>query len=174
MKLIVWLWNPWNEYNETRHNIWFMFLDYLKDKLKLDDFKLEKKFFAEISVANINSEKIIFAKPITFMNKSWISVSTIANFYKINISDVYIIYDDISLDFWKIRYRQKWSAWWHNWIKSIISHLWDWFKRIKIWVWNNSQYDLANWVLSKFTNSEIIDLESDIFKESKELLENNL
>jgi len=47
-----------------------MFLDYLKDKLNLDDFNIEKKFFSEISVKNINSEKIIFAKPITFMNKS--------------------------------------------------------------------------------------------------------
>ena len=170
MKLIVWLWNIWNEYTETRHNIWFMFLDYFKDKINSSDFKLEKKFFAEVSSWMLNSEKILLAKPITYMNNSWISLSSIANFYKINPEDIYVIYDDVSMDFWKIRLRKIWRAGWHNWIKSIISHFGEEFNRVKVWVGFDNKYELSNWVLSKFSDNELIDLTSDVFPETEKKL----
>lgn len=165
MKIIVWLWNPWEKYQKTRHNIWFMFLDYLTEKENFSEFKSETKFKWEISSWNINWEKIILLKPQTYMNLSWESVRKIMDFYKIDNEDIIVIFDDLSLVFWKIRIRNTWSAWWHNWIKSIIEHLKQDFKRIKIWIWLNTNYDISDWVLSKFSNEELKELENNIFKE---------
>lgn len=170
MKLIVWLWNPWKEYENTRHNVWFLFLDFLKEKENFSNFKSETKFKWEISTWILKWEKAVLLKPQTFMNLSWDSVISIINFYKINPEDIIIIYDDISLNFWKIRFRDKWSAWWHNWIKDIIKHLWDGFNRIKVWVWFNDNYEVSDWVLSKFSNEELNSLESELFPQIYTLL----
>lgn len=174
MKLIVWLWNPWDKYKLTRHNIWFMFLDDFICKNNFSNFKLESKFKAEISEWIYNTEKTILLKPQTFMNLSWESIRKIVDFYKINLDDIIIIYDDISMDFWKIRFRSSWSAGWHNWIKSIISHFWENFKRIKIWIWTNSNFETSDWVLSKFTQKEIDEFENNIFEEVLEKLKENI
>lgn len=170
MKLIVWLGNPWNNYENTKHNVWFMFLDYFKNINKFDDFKFESKFKAELSSWIYKWEKTLLIKPQTFMNLSWDSIISITNFYKIDINDVIIIYDDFSMDFWKLRFRDKWSAWWHNWIKSIIKHFWENFKRVKIGIWFNDKFEVSDWVLSKFSEEEIIDLNNDVFKNTNILL----
>ena len=170
MKLIIWLWNPWDKYKSTRHNVWFMFLDYLKEKENFSDFKYESKFKADISSGFFLWEKTILVKPQTFMNLSWESVQKIANFYKLENQNFVVIYDDISMDFWKIRFRRKWSAWGHNGIKDIIRYFWDVFDRIKVWVWLNDKYEVSDWVLSKFKEEELIDLENDIFKKSCKML----
>lgn len=170
MKLIIWLWNPWEKYIKTRHNVWFMFLDYLILQEKFSDFKFEAKFKWETSTWKINWEKIILLKPQTFMNLSWESVRKILDFYKLNVEDIFVIYDDLSMDFKKIRFRAKWSAWWHNWLKSIISYISDNFNRFKIWIWLNSNYDVSDWVLSQFTYDELIDLEDSVFPEVYKLL----
>ena len=88
MKLIVGLWNPWKKYENTKHNVWFMFLDYLKNKENFSDFKLEKKFKWEISEWQIYSEKVILLKPQTFMNLSWESLIKIFHFYKIDKDEI--------------------------------------------------------------------------------------
>lgn len=165
MKLVVWLWNPWKEYEKTRHNVWFMFLDFFKSKNNFSDFRNESKFKAETSSWILNHEKTILLKPQTYMNLSWESIRKIVDFYKIDLDDIIIIYDDLSLLFSKLRFRDTWSAWWHNWIKDIIKHFWKDFKRIKVWVWFNENYDVSDWVLSKFPESEIKDFESNIYKE---------
>jgi peptidyl-tRNA hydrolase len=69
------------------------------------------------------------------------------------------------MDFWKIRFREKWSAWWHNWIKHINKLIWEEYKRIKIWVWYNERYEMSDWVLSKFKAEETNKLD-DIFSET--------
>ena len=121
MKIIVWLWNPWIEYSQTRHNVGFIFLDYLDNLWKFEKFR-DSKFKWVVSEWIVNGEKIILLKPLTFMNLSWESLNAILNFYKLNIEeDVIIIFDDISMDFGKVRYRSSWSAGWHNGIKSIIN-----------------------------------------------------
>ncbi len=172
MKLIVGLWNPGIKYNNTRHNIWFMFLDFFAWKNWFSDFKLESKFKSEISNWLLDWEKTILLKPQTYMNLSWESLRKIVDFYKINIQDIVIIYDDMSMDFWKIRTRDKWSAGWHNWIKSIITHFSQDFKRIKIWVWFNENYEVSDWVLSKFTLDELDELDEKIFNEVEKKLIN--
>ena len=174
MKLIVWLWNPWKQYEKTRHNVWFMFLDFLAWKENFSEFKLESKFKAEISNWFFNWEQTILLKPQTYMNLSWESVRKIVDFYKIDLDDIIVIYDDLSMDFGKIRFREKGSAWGHNWVKDIIKHFWDKFKRIKIWIWFNPNYEVSDWVLSKFNDCEIDKLENEVFPETYKLLKEKI
>ena len=108
------------------------------------------------------------------MNLSWESIQKIINFYKIKKENLIVIYDDLSMDFWKIRFRKTWSAWWHNGIKNIIKYIWKNFKRIKIWIWFNKKYDVSDWVLSKFVEEELINLDNSIFWESYNLLKEKL
>jgi len=174
MKLIVWLWNPWKQYEKTRHNVWFMFLDFLAWKENFSEFKLENKFKWEISSWFFNWEKTILLKPQTYMNLSWESVRKIVDFYKIDLDDIIIIYDDKNMDFSKIRFREKGSAWGHNWVKDIIKYFWENFKRIKIWIWFNPNYEVSDWVLSKFTNEEIEKLENEVFPKVYKLLKSKI
>ena len=174
MKLIVWLWNPWEQYLKTRHNVWFLFLNYFTEKEKFSDFKLESKFKAEISSWIFQWEKTLLLKPQTYMNLSWESIRKIVDFYKIDLEDIIIIYDDISMEFWKFRFRDKWSAGWHNGIKSIIQHFKNQFNRIKIWIWINDNYEVSDWVLSKFNEEELNNLEDVVFPETYRLLKEKL
>lgn len=170
MKIIVWLWNPWEKYSKTKHNVWFLFLDYLKEKYNFPDFNYESKFKWEISIWNYNWEKTILLKPQTFMNLSWESVRKIFDFYKLSLDDFIIIYDDLSMDFWKIRFREKWSAWGHNGIKDIIRYFKENFKRIKVWIWFNDKFEVSDWVLSKFSEEELIEFDREIFSEVEKIL----
>ena len=177
MKIIIWLWNPWKMYENTRHNVWFLFLDFLKKEKKFSDFKEEKKFFWEISEWNIFWEKFILLKPQTFMNLSWKSLVSILNFYKIWFEDFFVVYDDKDLEFWKIRFREKWSSWWHNWIKDIIKLLWkEDFKRLKSWVKDSEKlkfFSTSDFVLWNFSEEEKNILDEKIFSEvEKNILEN--
>ena len=174
MKLIIWLWNPWDSYKNTRHNVWFIFLDYFIEKENFPEFKYESKFKADISEGIFNSEKTILLKPQTFMNLSWEAIRRIIDFYKISPENWIVIFDDISMEFWKIRFRNKGSAGWHNWLKDIIRHFKECFNRIKIWVWFDSKYDVSDWVLSKFKAEELIDLDNEIFDETYKILKEKI
>lgn len=148
-----------------------MFLDYLIKDLWLDwNWEKDNKSKSEKLEINLNWEKVIFIKPQTFMNLSWESVLKTMSFYKIKKEDIIVIYDDISMDFWKIRYREKGSAGGQNWIKDIISKIWDEFPRIKIWIWVDRRFDTSAWVLSKFTSIELHELDTKIFEEVKKLI----
>lgn len=173
MRLIVWLWNYPDEYKLTRHNLGFLFVDYLQDKYSFDDFKLDKKFKWEISTWKIWIEKVILLKPYTYMNLSWESVRELASYYKLENDDIMVVYDDISMEFWKIRYRDKWSAGGQNWVKNIIKFFWESFPRIKVGVWYNEKYWVSDWVLSKFTKEEIEELKA-IFAKTEDVLKENL
>ena len=173
MKIVVWLWNYPKEYEKTKHNVWFMFLDFIQWNNSFDDFKFEQKFKGEISTWRIWIDKVILLKPHTYMNLSWESLQLLASYYKIDIEDVIVVYDDMSMDFWKLRFRKKGSAWWHNWIKNIIKHFWENFDRIKIWIWFNENFEVSDWVLSKFTNTELSSLEK-VFIDAENMLEENL
>jgi PTH1 family peptidyl-tRNA hydrolase len=177
MKLIIWLWNPWDKYINTKHNIWFKFIDYFSEKYNFPEYKIEKKYNSLISKKNIGSEQYLLIKPQTYMNLSWDAVQKIMHFYKLTFKDVFVIYDDMSMEFWKIRYRNKWSAGWHNGIKNIISNIWEQFNRIKIWIWYDENFDVSDWVLSKISNEENKKLNDVLFNEAyiilKEKLEKN-
>ncbi|MDD2870665.1 MAG: aminoacyl-tRNA hydrolase [Candidatus Gracilibacteria bacterium] len=170
MKLIVGLGNPGDKYKNTRHNLGFLFLDYIKTNNNFEEFKLENKFKGEISNGDINGEKIILLKPQTFMNLSGESIRKTVDFYKINLEDLVIIYDDFSLDFGKIRYRDKGSAGGHNGVKDIIKHFGEKFNRIKVGIGFNDNYEISDWVLSKFNELELQNLDDDVFKNIYKLL----
>ncbi len=174
MKIIVWLWNPWDKYKNTKHNVWFMFLDYFKEKQNFSEFIFESKFNWEVSSWLLDWEKTILLKPQTFMNLSWESIKKFIDYYKIELENFILVYDDMSMDFWKIRFRDKWSAWWHNWIKNTIKLIWENFKRIKIWIWYDDKYEVSDWVLSKFKEEELIDLDSEIFEKIYLLLKEKI
>jgi len=139
----------------------------------MDRFKLEEKFKSEISSWNINNHKILLSKAQTYMNLTWESLNKIINFYKIDKKDIIVIYDDLSMEFWKVRIRDKWSDGWHNWIKNIISYIWVDFLRIKIWIWYNPNYLISDWVLSKFNDEEYNKLEAEVFLKVYNILKNN-
>lgn len=154
--LIVGLGNPGDKYEFTRHNAGFMCVDFLADK---ENFKINKlKYKSLLADVDIKGHRCLIMKPQTFMNNSGEAVRDAAQFYKIPPENVIVIYDDISLDVGRIRVRRKGTDGGHNGIKSIIYHLnSDNFPRIKIGVGKKPPEweDLADWVLSRFTNDEL-------------------
>lgn len=121
MKLIVGLGNPGKEYENSRHNIGFDVLDLVAEKRKISIWKSFMN--SEIATITENGEKIIFAKPQTYMNNSGESVGEISKYYKIPPEDIWVICDDLDMSTGKIRIRKKGSAGGHNGLKSIILHL---------------------------------------------------
>jgi len=168
MKLIVGLWNPWAEYEKTRHNIWFMIVDDFVNREKLGVRAYDNKRKWEVIESNIEGQKIVFLKPMEFMNRSWWAVGTLANFYKIEAKDILVIHDDIDLVVGKIQLKLWWSSAGHNWLKSIIEKLWTkdpakdgaGFWRLRIWVDRpTNQNDVADYVLHSFTKEEKASIE---------------
>ena len=152
MKLVVGLGNPGKEYEKTRHNVGFMVLDKVAEKLKVYDFK--EKFSGLLGEANYKGEKVLLLKPQTYMNLSGNSIVQVINFYKLNVEeDLIVVYDDMALPLGKLRMREKGSAGGHNGIKSIISHLGDEFLRIKCGI-GKSKNDTIDFVLGQFDKIE--------------------
>ena len=163
MRLVVGLGNPGRKYNKTKHNVGFMCLDLYAKKHGLK-FKKENKFSGE----SLKSGDLVLLKPHTFMNLSGDSIQKIMRFYDVQIENVMIIYDDLSLPLGKIRLREKGSAGGHNGIKSVIQHVkTNEFKRIKVGIDSNPMIETKNYVLSKFSKQE-----TKIMNESVETVTN--
>ncbi len=163
MYLVVGLGNPGREYEMTRHNIGFETLDYLANE---ENIKINKlKFKAQLGECKIGGEKVLLMKPQTYMNLSGESVRECTNFYKIPPKNVIVICDDVSLSAGKLRIREKGSAGGHNGLKSIIYNLVsEEFIRIRMGVGapDNENYDLADFVLGRFTKDDIPIMEKAI------------
>ena len=156
MYLIAGLGNPDKKYDCTRHNIGFDAIDMIAREINCDIKKL--KFKALLGEGKIGGEKVILAKPQTYMNNSGEAVRDIAAFYKIEPKNIIIFHDDISLPTGRIRLRPKGSDGGHNGLKSIIYQLVsDEFLRVKIGVGapENKNFDLADYVLGKFTKEDL-------------------
>ena len=158
MYIIVGLGNPTKEYNNTRHNIGFDVIDKLADMYSIS--VLEKKHKALVGKGIINGQKVILAKPQTYMNLSGESVRELVDYYKIDEeTELIIIYDDISLDVGQLRIRKKGSAGGHNGIKNIIAHLnSNEFDRLKIGI-GRGKNETKDYVLTPFagTDKKLID-----------------
>ena len=154
MKLIVGLGNPTKEYENTRHNIGFMAIDAIGTAYGISVNTLKHK--ALIGKGIIEGQKVILAKPVTYMNLSGEAVREIADYYKIPAEDIIIIFDDISLDVGFMRIRKKGSAGGHNGMKSIIAHLGtEDFPRVKVGIGEKRPgQDLADYVLGRFPKEE--------------------
>lgn len=154
MFLIVGLGNPGSKYKNNRHNIGFRVIEAIAERfnIKIDTDKHK----GMIGKGVINGEKVILAKPLTFMNLSGECVRCVVDFYKIPAENVIVVYDDISLDVGKLRVRKKGSAGGHNGIKSIIAHLGtEVFPRLKFGVGDKPKgMDLADYVLGNFSSGD--------------------
>ncbi|MDD2891560.1 MAG: aminoacyl-tRNA hydrolase [Candidatus Gracilibacteria bacterium] len=174
MKLIVGLGNPGKEYATTRHNVGFLFMDFLRNKWGFEDWK-DSKFKGVISEGILGGEKIILLKPTTYMNLSGESVVPLMNFYKIPRENILVLSDDIDMDFGKIRLREKGSSGGQNGLKSIITLLGtDEFARLKIGIGRDNRYNVADWVLSKFNDEELKNLNKKIFIDACENIDKYL
>ena len=157
--LLVGLGNIGQKYEQTRHNAGFMAIDRFCEKNSLSPNRL--KFKAMTCPCTIAGKSVLILKPTTFMNLSGEAVSEAANFYKIPAENILVIQDDISLEVGKMRIRRKGSDGGQKGIRSIISSIGtDKFPRIKIGVGEKPPYfDLADWVLSKFSKDDLKSLD---------------
>ena len=155
MFIIAGLGNPKKEYDNTRHNIGFAFIDALAEKYSISVMDVKHKALTGKGI--INGQKVILVKPLTFMNLSGESIRPISDYYKIDTAkELIVISDDISLPPGQIRIRKKGSAGGHNGLKNIIQHLGnEEFQRIRIGVGEKPKgYDLADYVLGHFSKEE--------------------
>ena len=152
--LIVGLGNPGAKYAGTRHNAGFDALDYAARRwgIRVD----RARFDALTGTGEAAGHKVLLLKPQTFMNLSGQAVGKAAAFYKVPARNVIVLFDDISLAPGRLRLRKAGSAGGHNGVKSIISQIGQEFPRVKIGVGAkpHPDFDLADWVLSRFTPDE--------------------
>lgn len=166
MKLIVGLGNPGKEYERTRHNAGFMALDQFASDMNVSISN--SKFKGEYVKFKYHGEDIILLKPMTYMNNSGESVISLMNFFKIDVEDVLVVYDDLDMPTGKLRLRERGSAGGHNGIKSIIAHLGtQQFKRIRIGIDRHPRIPVVDYVLGKFTSEETPFIEEGVKKASK-------
>ena len=153
MKLIVGLGNPGKEYENTRHNIGFMVLDKYANKNGLSFQK--EKFNGLYLDFQVNGEKVILLKPLSYMNLSGEVVRKFVDFFKIEIEDILIINDDLDLQIGTFKLKPMGSSGGHNGLKNIELHLATRnYKRLKIGISNNKMLDTKDYVLGKFTSLE--------------------
>ena len=154
--LIVGLGNPGLEYAQTRHNAGFMTLDLLAEREHTEIKRMKfKSLCGDVVIAG---KRCLLMKPTTYMNNSGQAVAEAMQFYKLPIDHIIVVYDDISLEPSRLRIRRKGSDGGHNGIKSIIYLTGeDTFPRIKLGVGKKPRpdYNLADWVLSRFTKEEL-------------------
>lgn len=154
MKVIVGLGNPGSEYAKTKHNVGFMFIDAMAEKLGVSEWR--DKFEAKIAETRIGSEKVLLVKPMTYMNESGQAVGPIMSFYKLLPEDLIVVHDDMDIPAGTIRIRKKGSAGGHNGIKSILAHVGDeHFARVRIGIGRPlTGWTVVNHVLAPFSNED--------------------
>lgn len=158
MKLIVGLGNPGKEYENTRHNIGFMVLDDY-----LGNVKWSNKFNALYYESFIETEKVIFVKPLTYMNNSGNAVGEFVRYYNIKVKDILIIQDDLDEEIGLYKLKLNSSSGGHNGIKSIISSLGTQsFPRLKVGIGSVKKDEVIDYVLGKFSKKEMEILNNEL------------
>lgn len=155
MKLIVALGNIGDKYTFTRHNVGFMTADYwaVNENFSFREESKLKCFFAKF---RFNDEDIIVIKPTTFMNLSGEAVSLVMNYYKIKVEDILVIYDDLSIELGRLRFRASGSDGGHNGIKSVIKHVGtNKFSRLKIGIGPQPPIPSEAFVLQNFSQEQM-------------------
>lgn len=153
MYIIVGLGNPGKKYENTRHNMGFIAVDLLAEKYGIKVDKI--KFKALVGEGRIAGQKVLLVKPQTYMNLSGQSVMEVMNFYKEDIENLIVIYDDIDIPTGTIRLRKKGSAGTHNGMRNIVYLLQeDGFPRIRVGIGSESKVDLIHYVTSGVTKKE--------------------
>ncbi len=154
MKLIVGLGNPGKQYEGTRHNVGFMFIDKLINQYGMSEEK--NKFGGIYYQTTISNEKIIFLKPQEYINLSGVVVRKFVDYFKIELDDILIINDDLDLDVGKIKLKSSGSSGGHNGLKNIEQMLGTKkYKRLKIGISNDKKMDTKDYVLGKFSENDM-------------------
>ena len=169
--LIVGLGNPGEEYQKSRHNIGFMVVDKFNNNLN-SNYK-KTKYNSIISESKRNCKKIITVKPLTYMNRSGYAVGDVIRYYKIEMANFIVIYDDLDLSFGTIRLRASGGSGGHKGLQSIIDQLkTQEFARMRIGIGRPSgDIDPAKYVLKRFSKEEIGHVEGVISKASEAIFE---
>ena len=171
MKLIVGLGNPEKDYSKTRHNMGFNVLNLLAEEYDIDISR--SKFEAEFGTGIIENEKVILVKPQTYMNLSGKAVIEFINFYKIDLKDLIVIYDDMDIDISNIRIRKSGSPGSHNGMKSIVNILADdRFPRVRVGIGKPIyEEDIINYVIGPIPDEDLSGLNEGIKKAKDAVVE---
>lgn len=164
MKLIVGLGNPGKEYENTRHNLGYLFIDYYLNKKGIN-LEWKEKFNGLYLDTVIGGEKIIFMKPLTYMNLSGEAVRKYLDYFKIDVSDLLVVVDDLDLGVGNYKIKNNGSSGGHNGLKNIELHIGTQnYKRFRIGI-SNTTYDVKDYVLGKISVKDyydVFDILSDV------------
>lgn len=172
MKIILAQGNPGPDYEKTRHNVGFLALDFFANENGYT-FQPKPKFYADIAEIQNGTDKILLVKPTTFYNETGKCARAIADFYKVDTTDILVIHDELSLPFGTLRTREKGSDAGNNGIKSLNAHLGENYARLRVGTANelSEQQNPYDFVLSKFNSEESKKLTSDIFPKINEIID---
>ena len=164
MKLIVGLGNPGKEYENTRHNLGYLFIDYYLNKKGIN-LEWKEKFNGLYLDTVIGGEKIIFMKPLKYMNLSGEAVRKYLDYFKIDVSDLLVVVDDLDLGVGNYKIKNNGSSGGHNGLKNIELHIGTQnYKRFRIGI-SNTTYDVKDYVLGKISVKDyydVFDILSDV------------
>ena len=168
MHLVVGLGNPTAKYQDTRHNVGFLFLDFLSKSYKPANNFIKKTSFLSYE-SRINNSLLI--KPDTYMNLSGECVHKYMQFYKETSDNLIVIHDDLDLPFASLKYKISGGNGGHNGLKSCDSLVGNDYFRIRIGIGRHPIMDVSSWVLSSFSDEEMDVLNDEIFPKAKEALD---
>jgi PTH1 family peptidyl-tRNA hydrolase len=162
IKLLVGLGNPGARYARSRHNIGFMILERLARAHALKFTR--QRFQAEIAEGSIKNARVLLARPQTFMNLSGHAVVKLVRFYRVALTDLLVVYDDLDLPLGKLRLRSRGSAGGHHGMESIIAQLGTTdFPRLRVGIGRPNADTTADatvdYVLGAFSETELVALE---------------
>ncbi|MBI2589373.1 aminoacyl-tRNA hydrolase [Candidatus Saccharibacteria bacterium] len=154
--LIIGLGNPGKEYVGTRHNIGFSVIEEFARNNNFPAWISKKDLKVELSVKTLGENRVILAKPATFMNLSGQATSAVQKFYRVYNLSTLVIYDELAIPFGQLRTRVGGGDAGHNGVKSLIQHIGEDFGRLRIGIGNeiSEKADASDFVLSKFTKEE--------------------
>ncbi len=169
IRLIAALGNPGYEYVKTRHNIAWQAIEYLDI---YDQMNWTDKFSSEFASMTIESEKIYFIKPQTYMNRSGDGIAALMNYFKISHSEILVMHDELELDFGTVSLKNGGGLAGHNGLRSIAANLGTRdFYRYRLGISRPpSGSNITNYVLGGFTSEEQVQL-PDYFEESARIIE---
>lgn len=155
MKIIAGLGNPGAEYAQTKHNVGFMLVDALAERLHVAAWK--EDFSSHVAEVCIGGEKVFLVKPMTYMNESGMALGPMMSYYKLDADDLTVVHDDMDIPAGTIRIRKKGSSGGHNGIKSIISHIGgENFARVRIGIGRPLPgWTVINHVLAPFPAEDV-------------------
>lgn len=157
IRLIIGLGNPGRDYRDTRHNAGFMLAEFLAERWKCP-WRTETKFVAEVAAGQFGSQRVLLAKPQTYMNASGESVGKLAHYYKTAADRVLVLVDDADLPLGTLRMRPGGSSGGHHGLESVAEHLGTTdYPRLKLGIARPQQgaRDIAGYVLSRFGSEDM-------------------